>query len=148
MDITLKSMRRRASWLRSEDALSGDTPLLALGMKGIRTNLGIDQLTWPILMRRRLGCPVACCVVSQRRFTYLPGIFKCLELLNIFWVLIDWRQKALQHLHLLASLWILDSDRSIRASFVRLLRERSPEEPLLCRSIERLQQRCPFDEEG
>ena len=47
------------------------------------SNLGIDQLTGPILMRRRFGCPVACCGVRRRRFT-LGAAGRDLHGFNVF----------------------------------------------------------------
>jgi hypothetical protein len=58
--------------------LKRNTPqLAATGIKGIRIQLGLGSaLPGSIFMRRRLGCPAACCAwVRRRRFTSGSFVF-------------------------------------------------------------------------
>jgi len=68
--------------------LKRNTPqLAATGIKGIRIQLRLGSaLPGPIFMRRRLGCPAACCAwVRRRRFTnqsiYFLGISTITDLI-------------------------------------------------------------------
>jgi hypothetical protein len=70
----LLSILQQANLSKDEFILKRNTPqLAATGIKGIRIQLRLGSaLLGSIFMRRRLGCPAACCAwVRRRRFTEL-----------------------------------------------------------------------------
>jgi hypothetical protein len=66
--------------------------LAATGTKSIRIQLRLGSaLPGSIFMRRRLGCPAACCAwVRRRRFTCLLNLLKHRELIRDLLEPINW----------------------------------------------------------